>query len=327
VVGFARYLSKRWEKAFEDKRRESGPAYSNYASSIGSPCLRQLFYQRVGAEREPFSARTLAIFESGNMLERDTLNFLRAEMEIDVIRSQEAAPKTDLNIGCRIDGGVRGIRQHNQPYLVIEVKRINRNEWNKITDCDVQGIHDMLNRCSFWVQKYPFQGSAYIHLYNEAGVIFALREPSSGWCKFVPMIKDSPIDLELWRKIQTRAKYINACVEANDCPEPIPYSQVCKMCDYRETVCHPERQHEGVEVLTHPDILQAAEEFLELRDMARAFAEKKAYLRELILATKRDHIMLGDVAEVIVRGDKTKTVTIKRPKGGALFFGDEDYDD
>jgi hypothetical protein len=285
--------------------------------------MRQLYYQRIGAEKEPHSARTLAIFESGNMLERNTVDFLRAEMEIEWVRSQQAAPKTELNIGCRIDGGIRGIRQQDQPLLIAEVKRVNRNEWAKITDCDQQGIHDML-RAAWWIRRYPYQGSAYLHLYGEPGVIFILREPSSGWAKFVPLVKDSPIDLQLWGEIQTRAKYLNACVEANDCPEPIPFNKsVCGMCDYRDTVCHPAKQHEGVEVLDHPDVVTAAAEYLELREFAQKLNEKREYLREIAIATGRDHIMLGDVAEVKVRGDKTKTVTIRRPKGGSLFFGED----
>jgi hypothetical protein len=321
----------RWrrDRALEDRRRENAPATSNYASLLGHICLRVLFYSRMGAEKKPHSVRTMAVFRSGEMVEREVTNFMRTEMDLDIVRSQEAAPKTDLLIGCRIDGGARGIHQTDQPYVLIEAKRLNTHQWQKVTDCDIQGVHDLLSeRTGWWTTKYIWQAVAYIRLYNEPGLVFVLMDPSTGLEKYVPLPADAPIVDEIWKKIQTRAKYINACVEANDCPDPIPYSkQICGMCDYKDVSCFPERQHEGVEVLSHPDILQAAEEFLELRDMARAFAEKKAYLRELILATKRDHIMLGDVAEVTVRGDKTKTVTIKRPKGGALFFGSEDEDE
>lgn len=328
IVGFCRWLSRRWELAFEDRRREYSAATSNWASILGGSCLRQMYLVRVGADRKPHSARTMAIFHSGNMIEADTINFMRAEMEIDWIRSQEAAPKTNLNIGSRIDGGLKGARQHDEPVVIGEVKRLNQHEWRKVTDCDPQGIHDLLTKCSWWARKYPYQLSAYINLYEESGGILILREPSSGWAKFVPMERGSPIDVKLWKEIQTRAKYINACVEAKDCPEPIPYdSSICGMCDFNSVSCFPEHQHEGIEVLTHPDVLTAAAEYLELRDIARDLTAKKAWLRDIILATKRDHIMLGDVAEVTVRGDKTKTVTIKRPKGGDLFFGDDEDED
>lgn len=323
VVGFARWLSRRWHQAFEDLRQPRRAATSNWASLLGHPCLRHIYYKRTGAEETPISARAQAIFESGNEIERQTVNFMRTELELEWVRSQEGVPKDHLNIGSRIDGGIRGVRAKGDPYILAEVKRVNRQQWDKITDGDIQGIHDMLERCAWWIRKYPFQGAAYLHYFREHGLIFVLREPSSGWAKFVPMPADAPITLQLWDEIEQRATFINAAVEAEQVPDRMLWDkQVCGMCDFAQTACFPEQEHAGTDILDHPDLVAAAREFVDLKAMARRAEELKAYLREIAIQTDCDRVVIGDVLEAKVTttaaGDKSVRISELE---GSLFFG------
>jgi len=324
-IGFCRWLGQRWKRAYEDRRRESFPAASNYASSLGHDCLRHLWYQRTGAERKPFEARTMMVFERGNTIERETVEFMRAEMEIDWVRSQQSAPKDSLNIGMKIDGGIRGRHNQSDAYLIAEIKTMNSREFARITDCDVQGIHDMLS-ASWWIKKYPFQGVCYLHYLQEDAVIFVLRDPSSWGCKFVPLLKDSPIYLQLWDEIQTKAKAVNAAVASGECPEPIPFHKsICGMCDYADTACHPTKHNEGVEVLTHPDVVKAAREFMDIKDSVSRANGLKEYLREIVLQTGNDRVIIGDSVEATVRkAGKGKAVKFTPlDMAGDLLFDDE----
>lgn len=321
VVGFARWMGRRWIRAFEDRRRAPLEASSNWASSIGHPCPRILYYQRTGAEKKQHSARTMMVFERGNAMERDTVDILRTEMGIDWIRSQVAAPKDDLNIGIRLDGAVRGRLNDSDPYLITEVKAVNAREFAKITDGDIQGIHDMLERCSWWIQKHPYQVAVYLRYFQEPGAIIIVREPSSWGAKFVPMPADAPIVSVLWDRVEERAKATNAAVEAREVPEPMAYDKsACGMCDYAETVCFPERHNEGVEVLTHPDVVTAAREFMEIKETVSRATGLQDYLREIVLATGRDRVILGDAVEAkVAPAGKGKSVRFSPLRGDLLF--------
>lgn len=321
VTGFARWLGRRWRQAYQDMVRPPSRAFNNYASLMGHPCLRHIYYARTGAEKKPYTAETQMVFESGNMIERDTIAFLRANMDIEWVRSQQSVPKDHLNIGARIDGGLRGIRNPSDAYLLGEVKRVNAREFAKITDGDVQGIHDML-KAAWWIAKYPYQGAIYLHYFQEPGIVFVLREPSSGAAKFVPMEKDSPIHQRIWAEVEQKASAINAALENEEVPERMAYrKQVCGMCDFANTVCFPEKANEGLEILAHEDLVSAATEYVDLSDWAKRYGEVKEWLRDIVLQTGKSHVVIGDVLEATV--SRGHVVRFKPLNTGGLFFDEE----
>lgn len=316
VVEYARWLDMRFRKAFADLRQEYGPATSNYASNVGHPCLANQYYRRVGAERTPIKPETQAIFESGDMWERETVSFMRAEMDQEWAKAQTGFPKDELNIGCRIDGGFRPIRARDQRLIVGEIKRVNAREFKKIAPGGIQGIHDMLNRCSWWIRKYLFQGASYLHYSGEHGLIFILREPQSGWAKFVPMPADADITKEIWKQCESNARIINAAVESKQVPERMQWDkQVCGMCDYANTVCFPETQNLGMEVLAHPSMLADVAEYLGTLEAVKMHNAARDRIRYAVLHTKKDHVLLGQYAEARVRKSGTgKSVHITKIK-------------
>jgi len=320
VVGFAQWMGRRWRQAFADLRRENGPALSNWASLLGHQCLRHIYYKRTGAEAKETRPETQAIFESGNLIERDTISVVRQLLELDWIRSQDSVPKDELNIGAKIDGGIRGLYNVEDPYLLTEVKRVNAREWAKITDGEIQGIHDMRDKCAWWIQKYVTQGAIYLHYFKEPGLIFILREPSSGWAKFVPMPADAQITIELWEEAKAKAQTINAHLEAEQLPERIPWDkQICGMCDFADTVCYPERANKGAEVLDHPNLVKAARELVAVQAAAKRLRELKDYLREIVLQTEIDHVVIGDALEAKVSSSGAVRFTELK---GEFFFGE-----
>jgi hypothetical protein len=321
VVGFARWMARRWRQAFADLRQENKAASSNWASLLGHKCLRHIYYKRTGAEAKELRPETQAIFESGNLIERDTVSAVRQHLELDWVRSQDSVPKDSLNIGAKIDGGIRGLYNREDPYLLAEVKRVNQREWAKITDGDIQGIHDMREKCAWWIQKYVTQGAIYLHYFQEPGLIFILREPSSGWAKFVPMPLNASITVELWEEAKDKAETINAALKAEAIPDRMPWhKQICGMCDFADTVCYPERANKGAEILDHPDLIKAAAEYVD-KDSARKRAEElKAHLRDIVLQTEMDHVVIGDVLEAKV--SESGAVRLMELKGN-LFFGGE----
>ena len=323
VESFAKWLGRRWVQAYQDMIQSWGQAYSNYASSVGHPCERHLYYQRIDAERKPITPRLQMVFQRGNVMEDETISFMRSSMDIEWAKSQQSAPKDDLNIGMKIDGGIRGRGNREDAYLIAEVKTANAHEFAKITRDDVQGIHDLLNKCGWWLRKYVYQAVCYLRYFQEPGVIIIVREPASWDAKFLPMANGSPIYLKLWDEIESKVKRINAAVEAGDAPERIVYDKsVCEMCDYSTTVCLPEKANEGAEILAHPDVVSATEELLGLEDQAKRVKDVKAFLRDLVLQTGRDHVILGDLAEAKV--SKAGAVRITPLKGDLFFGGDDD---
>lgn len=324
VQSFARWLGKRWKQAFRDNIRSFGAAMSNYASSIGHPCIRSLYYSRVGAERIPIEPRLQMIFRRGEVMEDDTISFLRSEMDVEWVRSQQSAQKDHLNIGMRIDGGIRGRMNRGDPVLIAEVKTTGPNEFRKIARDDIQGLHDMLTKCSWWLGKHVYQVVCYLKYFDEPGAIIIVRDPVSWDAKFLPMPADSPLVDKLWTEIEHKASTINDAVETEQEPPRIPYNKkICGMCDFATTVCFPEKEYAGTEILTHPDLVGAAKELLKLRDFVNRADEIKAYLREIVLQTGCDSVVVGDVLEAkVLKSGDSKIVRMNKLKG--LFFGGSD---
>jgi hypothetical protein len=260
-----------------DARREAEvarphPDY-NYASEIGHPCKRRLFYARRNwKDRNPIGIDLHYRLDEGNEREEQISRELSL-IGYRLIRSQERIWIEDAMISGKIDGMIDMARKGfkvKKPFATIaipaEIKSVAPQFWDS-----TETIADIRRHKKFWIRQIPNQLNIYLHATKIAFGFLILTT----WAKrprILPMILDEDmLDGDL-----AKARAVNAYCARNETPPPMPYERdVCELCDWN-AVCAPLVPSPMKEIDPADEIL--LRHFVEMKDAAKAFDDLKAKL-------------------------------------------------
>lgn len=261
-----------------DARREAeGPrphSDHNYASEIGHPCRRHLFYlRRNWKDAAPIGIDLSYRLDEGSEKEAFVEREL-SDIGFRLIRSQERIWIDDAKISGKIDGMIDMGRKKfklRKPFaavkeIPVEIKSIAPQFWDSTETLD-----DIRRHRKFWIAKIPDQLNLYLHATGKPFGFLILttwaRRP-----RVLPMILDEDmLDRDL-----AKARDVNAYIEKGETPPPIPYERdVCDLCQFN-SICAPLVPSPMREIDPADEIL--LRQFVEMKDIAKRFEDMKAKL-------------------------------------------------
>lgn len=330
VVRFTAWMQARWTRHLEDEAAsDSSGAQSvanNWLSECGHPCARHTVYLRTGAAKSPRDPTFMAVLIHGDIVERATVTDVREVLGLDWLKSQASVFDEATKLSGRIDGGVRR-RRVRESVIIAEVKGMQGQAFNRVQP-GLAGLYSIYDHPNWWIRKFLGQVCGYMYLGNEVGAVLILRNKATWDLKFVPVPRDHEVCAFVWSAIQERARLVNEHVDEGTIPDRIKWDKsICERCEYASTVCHPDRPAKGVEILTHPSLIQTMEECDASRETARTYDERwewvKANLRAAAEASGRDRIIVAGRWEAKVASNGAVRVK-PLPQGGLTFEEDDD---
>lgn len=269
-------------KKHQEFKSEQWPVRSNYASKLGHPCERYLFYMRHDWDKiDPRNWKGVGIL--GNLLadwwkvymQRKGFNVIHDQMPL----SDELAKK--YQIGGRIDGR---IGWGNIKPVLYEFKSMSEHVYKKINSYE-----DLQDSKSDYIRAYPAQLQIYLLSNNEEAGLFVLCNKSTLEWKMIPVY----LDMGYCEWLLQRADRVNKANEAGVPPARIPYGSTCAKCDFK-THCLPDIINEGIDLIDNSALEEILEErestkeahdrFEELDDEAKTIA--KARGKDFVVGTE-----------------------------------------
>ena len=213
------YLTKIIEKNLVDIPEEK----RNYigASSIGSDCMRQVWYEFNGFEGEPFTQKTKRIFQTGKNLESMIIDILN-NCGLNVVDSWWDLKDSELPyfrghvdaVWCDDDG----VGQH-----IIEIKTAKDSSFK-------QFIKDGVKK---WSPRYYAQIQSYMGMSGiYSSYILVLNKDNSDL--FDEKISFDP---DYYEQLKLKARMIHDSKTEPPKVSSSPSWYLCKMCKFRK-VCH-----------------------------------------------------------------------------------------
>jgi len=223
---------------------KNSPQMNNRASSIGSPCLRQLVYNRIAwKEKEPTTLRGQLIFDEGNLHERAvTLELL--SMGVMIIKQQAGGLHEPTNISYHLDGAiVEAAREF--PFDVKSCADYIYKAIEKYNEWEFKRAMDELGTIYPWLKKYPGQVVTYLNAENVDIGIILFKNKQTGQLK--QFYIDRNEHAEYFIELCNRSNQIDAVVEnfkkkkikfddvkaEKMLPERLNDSEECKWCAHR----------------------------------------------------------------------------------------------
>ena len=181
---FKRQLTK------EDRKYEMGTLY---ASDIGRPCIRELWYKYRNTEREQLSGSTVLKFLYGDIIEDVVLHL--ATLAGHTVSHQQAVIEKELSNGWRVRGRIDAVIDN----ALVDVKSVAS-----------QGFYKFENNLADDPFGYRFQLGTYAGFFDacettDAG--FLCVDKSLGHIKYYDFSADIP-------KAETVVTHAENCVEA-----------------------------------------------------------------------------------------------------------------
>lgn len=201
-----------------DKQIVSRETLRDYigASSIGSACLRQIYYSYHKFESSSITPRLKRIFSTGHLLEGLVLDGLESaglklnRVSIDLIA--DGRPYFRGHVDAIWNGNA-----------IIEVKSAKNSEFNL---CVKNGVYK-------WSPKYYAQAQSYMGMsgIRQAYVIVINKDTAA--------LYDELIDFDeiFYATLGLKAQQIHEAVTEPPRVNNSPLFYLCKMCSYRE-ICH-----------------------------------------------------------------------------------------
>lgn len=201
-----------------DKQIVSRETLRDYigASSIGSECLRQIYYSYNRFKGTPITNRLKRIFATGHLLEGLVLDCLEAAglnlNRVSVDLMAEGRPYFRGHVDAIWNGKA-----------IIEVKSAKNSEFNL---CVKNGIYK-------WSAKYYAQAQSYMGMsgIHKAYVIVINKDTAA--------LYDELIDFDeiFYATLGLKAQQVHDAVTEPPRVNNSPLFYLCKMCNYRE-ICH-----------------------------------------------------------------------------------------
>jgi hypothetical protein len=203
-------------------KKEINDEPRNYigASSIGKPCLRQIWYEYNGIKKNKLEPTKQITFQIGKELEKMILDYLKKSGIIIVCQGKFYSDATVLSLQGHVDGI---IILNNEEKAILEIKTAKESSFNRFVK---HGLKE-------WSEQYYCQLQTYMGMSKiNRGVLLAINKNSSEiheeWIDFDP---------EIYEKIKLKALKISNSAEPLEklCTNGSYY--ICKMCEFRE-ICH-----------------------------------------------------------------------------------------
>jgi hypothetical protein len=208
-------LSKRIERL---KYPDSEPRPYIGASSIGSSCLRQIWYDFKGEKADKIPARLQRIWEKGRILEDFVIELLRSTgMAITSVRDEWHDSEFPFFKG-HCDGVIRTPNK-----AVLEIKTAKDASFKLF-------VRDGLQQ---WNPKYYAQLQSYMGMSGiHTAYIIVLNKDTSEL-----MDEKIEFDSDYYQMLKRKAKMIHDAVMPPPRINGSPLWYACKMCKYNST-CH-----------------------------------------------------------------------------------------
>jgi len=224
------------------------PTHTNRASSIGSPCIRQLVYNRVAwRHKQPFDIKSQLRLDEGNNQETIVIrDLIGAGVEVIETQVSDMDEKTETTMhldGIVVDDGKRYVLEIKScaPYIFQAISRYAIDDYYRAMD-ELGVIYP-------WFRKYPPQLNLYMYSRTLEMAICVFKDKSSGDLKQFNV----PLNLDFLDSIFKKANRVNALVaafkdskadptkpESNKfLPPKIDDSTECRMCQFN-TICLPD---------------------------------------------------------------------------------------
>jgi len=269
LLGVQEYLSR---------NTQAFPHKSNWASLLGSRCLRQLVYYRTDWNKIPnVSVELAGIFETGKFLEPHIIHIYN-QIALDThqawrlsntgksisdktLDDAQIGAATDSFVLCFYPGDGQGIKGQWKREGVLEIKTLNPNI--------IARIHTIDDFENFpWMMKYIAQLQTYtLGLGYERGFFLLVNKANLFDHRWIEV----PLDYQYAENLLQKAHAVNEHVAAGTLPDKINRPDECSRCPFN-SICMPEVVSDGTCKIVVDDELEQI-----LRDREEYAAAHKMY--------------------------------------------------
>ena len=297
------------ERARVEDAKYRGKAQQWLRASSIHPCDRHLYYQVTvpQGERPAVSGEKKLLFELGNVVETRVVRLLQ-DAGYEVERGQEMIEFKVRNgvITGHIDGMISGHEIGPIP-CPLEVKGYS------FAGQKIERWQNFLDQRQHWLRQVPCQLQLYLLAHNAEVGYLLIYEKMSGLLK--PIQVD--LDYEFAEMILQRAEAVYAAREAGEPPERCEYDRdLCRGCDW-EHICQPFVPIDQQGFVHTPQLVEACETYLRLRDDAAACNKAEALIKDTAKTDfdpKWQVMRIGDVATLTIKRTEKQVRTSIDPQ-------------
>ncbi len=268
-----------WKAREDDLKGQIRPQSKRnymYLSDIHS-CVRHNYYSMAeGDKRKPFETYVIALMNSGNVWERETVRELM-KYGFEVVLAQQtivipyAGRIKKLQGKTAARGKIDGMILYKRDQIPFEIKSMGQNVYARI-----ETVEDLFS--NEWTEKYVRQLLMYLYGNNKEYGFFLLNDRSGHW-KMIPVYLGNWLDYA-----EKTLRLIEDAWEAkalDKIPDRIPYNhKICGRCNFN-TICCPETVIEGGAVLDDPELEARLARHSELKPMHKEYGDLHEDLRAL----------------------------------------------
>jgi len=278
----AEFITDRFDSFILEKCREQRPAYTNWASALGHPCVRYLVHSRLDwNKKDPIPPSLQKRFEEGRRQE-DGVYRLLEDLGIKV-RERGVHFNWDK---YQISGKLDSITEYAGIRYPTEVKSCETYVFDQINS-----IEDLREHKRYYMRGYLTQLMVYMMEKNEEEGLFIFKGKGSGDIK--PIILH--FDYDLGEEFLKKAEIANEYVSKKEYPDRIPYNpEICDQCWFR-TVCLPPKENiEGISLVDDPYFINLLEEREKLKGFHSEFSKIDKEIKSVLNAQTDKKLFAGD---------------------------------
>jgi CRISPR/Cas system-associated exonuclease Cas4 (RecB family) len=290
---------------------------SNWASTLGSPCVRQGVHRRLDwTHREKISTTQAMIFNGGKVIEQHIAKVYLEKAGYEIVEADRPIQdeKSGLLQKLQIGGKLDFICRKDGFEFPVEVKSVAHHNWEKIN-----AIEDLLFSKHSWVKNYPAQLTLYMLAKNAEYGCFMLISKQTFEPKFIWI----NLDMTYAEELCQRAEIINKNVADKTYPERIPYDDnICNKCEFA-TLCLKDIVRTEAEILDDAELVDELEERESLKVARGRYEELDKTVKKKLANIKKgvagDFMVLGKAVHrdaYLVEPSDYWQVSIKKLGGG-----------